>query len=146
VSRELPSPADLEIGDELPPLLRRMGWEEIRKFNRYATGGRDTQNIHTDDETARRAGLPRAVATGRHPVAFLAERMVDLFGTGFLFGGEIDVSFLKPIFPGDTLEVTGRVRGKSEENGKTRLVLEVALLNQEGAPVTAGTASGLIEG
>ncbi len=139
----LPSPSDLEAGQEIPAAVFEIGREEILKFNRYVTGGKDTKNIHTDDETARRAGLPRALATGRHPVCFITERMVDLFGTGFLSGGEIDVAFVKPIFPGDTVRVTAKVKEKRKENGKVRLVLDVSLVNQDDTPVTVGTASGI---
>ena len=140
----LPPPEGLRPGDSLPPLARALGWEEIRRFNRYATGGRDIRNIHTDDETARRAGLPRAVAAGRHPVAFIAERMADLLGAGFLAGGGLEVTFVKPIFPGDVLQLTARLKERTEEERGSRLVFEVALVNQAGAAVTVGTASGLI--
>lgn len=144
MSQALPRPGDLRPGDSLPPLLRRIGWEEVRRFNRYVTGGRDTRNIHTDDEVARKAGLPRAVAAGRHPAAFIAERMADLLGTGFLAGGEIEVTFAKPVFPGDVLQLTATLKARLDEEGGTRLLFEVALLNQEGVPVTVGTASGLL--
>ncbi|OGL60580.1 MAG: hypothetical protein A3J27_12335 [Candidatus Tectomicrobia bacterium RIFCSPLOWO2_12_FULL_69_37] len=144
MSQGLPRPADLRPGDSLPPLYREIGWEEIRRFNRYVTGGNDTKNIHTDDEVARRAGLPRAVAAGRHPVAFIAEWMTDLLGAGFLAGGEIEVTFVKPIYPGDRLQLTATVNERAEEEGGTRLLFEVALLNQENVPVTVGSASGLL--
>lgn len=142
MSGGLPRPEALRPGDALPPLFRAIGREDMLRFNRYVTGGRDTRNIHTDDEVARRAGLPRAVAAGRHPAAFIAERMADLLGAGFLAGGELEVTFVKPIFPGDVLQLTAKVRERVEEEGRVRLVFEVALLNQDGAPVIVGTASG----
>ena len=74
---------------------------------------------------------------------FISERMVDLFGAGFVSGGEISVTFVKPIFPGDTIRITAKVKEKAPENGKTRVVFDVALVNQDDIPVTAGTASGL---
>lgn len=144
MSADLPAPGGLEPGDNIPPVLCEMGWDQIKTYNRYVTGGKDAKNIHTDDETARKAGLPRAIATGRHPVSFIAEHLTDLFGTGFIAGGEIDVAFVKPIFPGDRLNVTAKVKEKVPEGDKTRMVLEVALVNQENVAVTVGTASGLI--
>ena len=145
VSREnLPPAGDLAPGDKIPGAARTVGREQILKYNRYVTGGEDTLNIHTDDETARRAGLPRAIATGRHPVSFISEHLVDLFGVGFCAGGEIDVAFVKPIFPGDILTLTAEVREILPEGDGRRVVLDVALVNQEGAPVTVGSASGLV--
>lgn len=132
----------MEVGDALPARTFEMSRESILKFNRYVAGGRDTKNIHTDDAAARRVGLPRAVATGRHPVAFIAELMVKHLGAGFLEGGELDVAFVKPVFPGDVLHLSATLREKRREGGKTRLLFDVALANQEGAAVTVGTAGG----
>ncbi len=146
----LPSAGGLAPGDKIPGIDRKIGREQILKYNRYVSGGKDTLNIHTDDETARRAGLPRAIATGRHPVSFISEHLVDLFGMGFCAGGEIDVAFVKPIFPGDILTLTAEVReilppGDGAGVGGRRVVLDVALVNQEGITVTVGTASGLVD-
>ena len=135
---------NMEIGDALPSRTHEVAWEDILKFNRYVTGGLDTKNIHTDDEVARKAGLPRAVATGRHPVSFITELMVDHVGMGFITDGEIDVSFVKPIFPGDVLSLSATLKEKKQENGQARYLFQVSLTNQDGAAVTLGTAGGRI--
>ena len=135
---------NMEIGDALPERTHEVDWEDILKFNRYVTGGLDTKNIHTDDEVARKAGLPRAVATGRHPVSFITELMVDHLGMGFITCGELDVSFVKPIFPGDVLHLSATLKEKKQENGQARYLFQVSLTNQDGAAVTLGTAGGRI--
>ena len=132
----------MNIGDTLPERTHKVDWEDILKFNRYVTGGVDTKNIHTDDEVARKAGLPRALATGRHPVSFITELMVDYLGMGFITSGEIDVSFVKPIFPGDVLTLMAVLREKSPDEGATRYLFDVSLANQDGAAVTIGIAGG----
>ena len=132
----------MNIGDTLPERTHKVDWEDILKFNRYVTGGVDTKNIHTDDEVARKAGLPRALATGRHPVSFITELMVDYLGMGFITSGEIDVSFVKPIFPGDVLTLKAVLREKTPENGAMRYLFDVSLVNQDGAAVTIGIAGG----
>ncbi len=132
----------MNIGDELPERTHKVDWEDILKFNRYVTGGVDTKNIHTDDEVARKAGLPRALATGRHPVSFITELMVDYLGMGFITSGEIDVSFVKPIFPGDVLTLMAVLREKSPDEGAMRYLFDVSLVNQDGAAVTIGIAGG----
>ncbi len=133
-------PENMDIGDALPERTHEVDWEDILKFNRYVTGGVDTKNIHTDDEVARKAGLPRAVATGRHPVSFITELMVDHLGFGFITGGEVDVSFVKPIFPGDVLTLQAVLKEKTLDQGATHYLFDVSLTNQEGAAVTVGTA------
>ena len=141
MKEKIPSPGELKVGEKIIGTIHELGREEIRRYNRYVTGGEDTLNIHTDDETARRAGLPRAVATGRHPVSFISERLVDIFGFGFLMGGEIDVAFVKPIFPNDTVHIEITVREIRSEVTGTRALLDISLVNQDSIPVTVGTAS-----
>ena len=133
---------NLEPGDALPERTHRVEWEDILKFNRYVTGGVDTKNIHTDDEVARKAGLPRAVATGRHPVSFITELMVDHLGFGFIMGGAVEVSFVKLIFPGDVLTLRSVLKEKTPDGDATRYLFDVSLTNQDGAAVTVGTAGG----
>ena len=135
---------DLDIGHEIEPVTYEITQEKINIYSRYVFNGRDTKNIHTDDEVARKAGLPRALAQGRYPIGYISERMVDFFGQGWLQGGRIEVSLVKGIFPGDTITVKGVITEKTPEGDKIRLVLDVWLENQHGEPATAGVASGLV--
>lgn len=134
----------LEIGSHIEPISYAITQEKIDIYSRYVFFGKDTKNIHTDDEVARRAGLPRALAQGRYPLGYLSERMVDFFGTGWIQGGKMDVTLVKGIFPGDTITVKGVLRDKIPEGQAIRLVLDVWLENQHGEKATVGTASGLV--
>ncbi len=135
-------PENLNVGDALPERTYKVDWEDILRFNCYVTGGVDTKNIHTDDEVARKAGLPRAVATGRHPVSFITETMVDYLGMGFILYGEVEVSFIKPIFPGDVLTLSARLKQKTPDTDATHYLFDVSLTNQDDTAVTIGTAGG----
>ena len=136
--------AGLDIGHEIEPVTYDITQEKINIYSRRVFNGRDTKNIHTDDDVARRAGLPRALAQGRYPIAYMSERMLAFFGTGWIQGGKLDVTLVKGIFPGDTITVKGVVTEKSPEAGAVRLVLDVWLENQHGEQATAGVASGLV--
>lgn len=135
---------DLDIGYEIEPLSYHITQGKINQYSRYVFYGQDTKNIHTDDEVARRAGLPRALAQGRYPVAYLSERMLEFFGRGWIEGGKLEVTLVKGVYPGDTLTVKGVITDKIPEGNAIRLVLEVCLENQAGEPATAGIASGLV--
>ena len=135
--------AGLDIGYEIEPVTYEITQEKINIYSRRVFDGRDTKNIHTDDEVARRAGLPRALAQGRYPIAYISERMLAFFGVGWIQGGKLDVTLVKGIFPGDTITVKGVITEKQPEDGATRLVLDVWLENQHGEQATAGVASGL---
>ena len=136
--------AGLDIGHEIEPVTYDITQEKINIYSRRVFNGRDTKNIHTDDDVARRAGLPRALAQGRYPIAYMSERMLAFFGTGWIQGGKLDVTLVKGIFPGDTITVKGVITEKSPEAGAVRLVLDVWLENQHGEQATAGVASGLV--
>ncbi len=135
---------DLPIGHEIEPLDYAITPEKIARYSRFVFYGKDTKNIHTDDEAAHRAGLPRALAQGRYPVAYISERLMEFFGLGWLQGGRMDVAMVKGIYPGDTVTVKGVVTGSEAEGSGVRLTLDVWLENQDGEKVTVGTASGLV--
>ncbi len=136
---------DLDVGHEIEPITYEITQEKINIYSRYVFNGRDSRNIHTDDEVARKAGLPRALAQGRYPIGYLSERMMDFFGKGWVQGGRLEVSLVKGIFPGDTITIKGIITEKIPQGDKIRLVLDVWLENQHGEPATAGVASGLVE-
>ena len=98
-----PAHTDLEIGYELEPVSYAITQEKINIYSRYVFYGKDTKNIHTDDEVARQAGLPRALAQGRYPIGYISERMFEFFGRGWMQGGKLEVTLVKGIYPGDTL-------------------------------------------
>ncbi len=135
---------DLEIGTEIAPVTYDITQEKINIYSRYVFYGKDTKNIHTDDDTARKAGLPRALAQGRYPVGYLSERLLDFFGPGWIQGGKLEVTLVKGIYPGDTITVKGIITEKISEENAVRLVLDVWLENQAGEQATVGRASGLV--
>ena len=135
---------DLDIGYEIDSVTYDITQEKINIYSRYVFHGKDTQNIHTDDEVARQAGLPRALAQGRYPIGYISERLLDFFGQGWIQGGRLDVTMVKGIYPGDSITVKGVVTEKTPEGDAIRLVLDVWLENQHGEQATMGIASGLV--
>jgi acyl dehydratase len=69
--------------------------------------------------------------------------MTSAVGEGFVVGGRMDARFLRPVFRGDTLTVTGTVAGFSREQDRTRVHVVVEARNQEGEQTLAATASAL---
>ena len=54
----IPAHSNLEIGFEIEPRTYAITQEKIDIYSRYAFFGKEVKNIHTDDETARKAGIP----------------------------------------------------------------------------------------
>jgi acyl dehydratase len=53
------------------------------------------------------------------------------------------ISFIKPVFAGDTLTVRGRIKHRETEGVNTRVTVEVWCENEQGVKTMVGTASGL---
>jgi acyl dehydratase len=134
----------LSLNDTVEPRVYAITRESIAAYSRYVFFGADTRNIHTDDDVARRAGLPRAVAQGRYPIGYLAERMVDVFGVNWFSTGELDVQLVRPIFPGDSIAVKCALMRRLHQGDYVKVLLDVWLENQHGTRVTTGTASCLV--
>ena len=126
------------IGDELPPLTKPIAQRQIDAYS-----GVRPYSIHTDAEWARKKGFAAPLAQGMMSTAYVSQMMVQFLGEGFVKGGKMGVSFIKPVLAGDTLTVRGSVRSKDAEGAHTRVTVEFWCENQQGVKTMVGTASGL---
>jgi acyl dehydratase len=131
--------AVLAIGQELPPLLKEV---TQRKIDAYS--GVRPRSIHSDEAWARAKGFRAPLAQGMMSTAYVSEMMTRFLGAGFVRGGAMSVTFVKPVYAGDRLTIHGVVRDRRPEDGATRLVVDVWCENQHGEKTAIGTASGLI--
>ena len=127
-----------EIGEELPPLTKTIGQRQIDCFS-----GVRPRSIHTDPEWARRKGFRAPLAQAMMSTAYVSQLMMHFAGTGFVKGGRMSVSFIKPVLVGDTLTVRGRVKSREPEGDDVRVTVEVWCENQDGVKTMVGTASGI---
>jgi len=138
--KHAPVPDRLEIGAELPALAKTI---EQRRIDCYS--GVRPHSIHTDPQWAREKGFKAPLAQAMMSTAYVSQLMMQLAGEGFVKGGRMSVSFIKPVLVGDTLTVRGRVKSREPEGGKTRVTVEVWCENQNGVKTMVGTASALEE-
>jgi acyl dehydratase len=129
----------IAIGHKLPSLVKQISQRQIDAYS-----GVKPRSIHSDEGWARAKGFRAPLAQGMMSTAYVSEMMTQFLGAGFVKGGTISVAFTKPVYAGDTITVHGVVKEKRDENGATRVVVEVWAENQDGARTMAGTASGLI--
>jgi acyl dehydratase len=66
--------------------------------------------------------------------------MIKAFGAGYIRGGEISVSFIQRVRPGDSVSTHGKVVSSAVADGVERFECEIWLENQSGEKVTVGTA------
>jgi 3-hydroxybutyryl-CoA dehydratase len=82
---------------------------EPRMMERFRDDTGDDNPLHTDPDFARERGFPGVVAYGMLTASFYSTLVgVHLPGRYALLHG-VDASFMKPVFPGDTLTVSGSI-------------------------------------
>jgi 3-hydroxybutyryl-CoA dehydratase len=128
-------PATTQVGAELTPVSHLVTIEDMVLFEPEGE-----RNIHTDDEVARWAGLPAAIAAGVQFMSYIFEMLYREYGFDAVPGTVLDVRIRIPVFAGDTVTARGRVTDADPEEGRQRLHLEVWCENQRGEQVIAGTA------
>lgn len=132
------------IGGRIPAVTKLVTQEKIDQFE--ACGIIEEPNIHTDPALAARSlGTSYPIASGRMSLAYASESLRRFFGPA-VFGrsGTLNLKFLRPVKPGDTITVTGQVTDCHQDEGGTRVMVEVACHNQSGDITAAGTASALV--
>jgi len=120
-----------EVGSEITPVTK------IAKNTAQGMG------IH-DDARARTLGFKAALVPGITSLAYVMEMLMNLFGENWMTSGEINLSFINPLYEGERVTARAIVRDKKVEDRGLRLFLEVWTENDEGGKVAAGTASGLL--
>jgi acyl dehydratase len=128
-------------GRELPELVKDVSQ---RKIDAYS--GVRPRYIHSDESWAQAKGFRTCLAQGMMSTAYVSEMMTRFLGAGFVKGGRLSMSFVKPVYAGDRLTVHGVIKEKHPEGDRTRVVVEVWCENQHGQKTALGTASGLIPG
>ncbi|MDA0338282.1 MAG: MaoC family dehydratase [Proteobacteria bacterium] len=101
-------------------------------------------NIHSDQKAAEKRGTRGPIVQGGQLAGYLNEMMIVALGDGFISGGELSVSFIYPVRPGDTIFSFGEVTDEVVVDGRTRVHCNIWLENQNGQKVTVGTASGFL--
>ena len=127
-----------QVGDELPSLSKTIVQRQIDCFS-----GVRPRSIHTDPEWARAKGFKAPLVQAMMSTAYVSQLMTRYLGEGFVKGGKMSVSFVKPVLAGETLTVRGRVKSREPEGGSTRVTVEVWCENGDGVLTMIGTASGL---
>ena len=131
-------------GDELPPLVKEMTQEAINLFE--GSAGQSGPSQFTDEETARETlGTEGTVASGRMSLSFAIEMLRRFFGSEvYNHSGTVDLRFLRPVRPGDTITFTGNIVGVTREVNGSRVSVEIKAENQRGDTTGVGQGSAVV--
>ena len=133
-----------EEGDDITPLVKVMTQEAINIFE--GSSGHSGPSKFTDEEAAKEVlGTEGTVASGRMSLTFAIEMMRRHFGPEvFNHTGTVDLRFLRPVRPGDTITFTGKVTGTTKEANGARVSVDIEVTNQKGNTTGVGQGSAIV--
>lgn len=129
--------AALEVGASLP-VLKDTGHNA---GNRPSRGGE--ANIHSD-AGARKMGFARGFVSTGQTLAWISRLLVRFFGPAYFESGELEVTYILPLYDEEPFTVSGTVKERTPVTGGVRLICDVWLARDDGTKVIAGTASAII--
>ena len=139
---------NLDIGYRLNSVSKTLDQDRMDRFEKVGriliTEGEETDeptNIHTDPEKAKAMGLERPIASGQMSYSYIHEMLCREFGIDFRQGGNLSVTFLKPVYAGDTVTTNGIVEDSQDVDGRRTLSINVWLENQDGNKTSTGSAN-----
>ena len=138
---------DLEVGKETLFGSYDVTREEVLDFARKY----DPQPFHLSDEAAAKTYFGRLSASGWHTcamtMAVIARHVVEEEQAGLGSPGIDELRWLKPVYPGDTLTVRGRITEKTPSRSKPGIGsfrTTTTVTNQDDVPVLTFTSIVLI--
>ncbi len=138
---------DLDIGAETDFGTYDVTREEVLDFARKY----DPQPFHLSDEEAAKTHFGRIAASGWHTcamtMAVIARKVVGEEQAGLGSPGVDELRWLKPVYPGDTLHVRGKIVDKTPSRSKPEIGsfrTETTVTNQHGVAVMRFTSIVLI--
>ena len=129
---------DLVVGAESEFGSYEVTREEVIEFaTKY-----DPQPFHLSDEAAAKTHFGRIAASGWHTAAMtmavIARAVVNDKQAGLGSPGIDELRWLKPVYPGDTLTVSGKILEKTPSRSKPEIGsfrTQTTVTNQHGEPV-----------
>lgn len=139
------SAGDIKVGAELTPLVKHMTLQKMTWFS-AGEGTAKEPNLHTDADAAKRdTGMKQPFASGRMSLGYACELMSRYVGLDlFSRTGTIDLKFIKPVMPGDTITVHGRVAAVKPVAQGALVSVEIYCENQKGEKTSVGGSSAVV--
>jgi 3-hydroxybutyryl-CoA dehydratase len=132
------------VGEQVSPLSKTLTQEAINLFEK--SGGKTGPSQFTDEQTARETlGTKGTVASGRMPLTFATELLRRYFGSEvYNRGGMVELRFLRPVRPGDTVTFTGNVTGITKVTNGGRVAVDITGTNQKGDVTAVGNGACIV--
>ena len=135
---------ELEIGDEIAVDIKREITQD--RIDKWAEVSVDFNPLHVDKEFGKKSRFGSTISHGTLTITYLMEMLTRWMGKGWLNGGQLlDVKFVAPVLPGDTVHPAGKILNKRIEKDRKVIECEIWLENQDGKKVITSKAIGEAE-
>src|SRR5579883_3502824 len=104
---------DVQIGDEIPPLVKSPLTHQ--QLVRYAGASGDFNPLHTDPAVGQAIGTGGIIAHGMLIMGFVGQMLSDYVGPAAL--RKFDVRFKSMTHLGDVITCSGTITDKQEDSG-----------------------------
>ncbi len=133
---------DFFVGQKFGSGRLRVGADEIKAF----AATYDPQPFHMDEAAAKESFFGGLAASGWHTAALTMRLLVtgDLKPAGGLIGAGNEISWTRPVRPGDELQVESEVlevRPSKSQSGRGLVKVRSTTFNQKDEPVQVLTAN-----
>ena len=129
---------DVEIGDDIGPVNRIVTNEQVRQFVGIWRSDESASRF-TDDEVAKREGLPGPIVPGPMNVALVAQLITGW--TPDVRIKKLDVVFRQLVRHDVPIRIAGVVTDKDVADGEPRLECDVFMEDEHGSRLVIGKAS-----
>lgn len=130
---------DIQIGEEITPLLKEIG---IARMMAYGAATWDFIRLHYDADYARELGFEAPFVDGQMMGGFLAQQVQDWAGPG-AFLRKLAFRNRVMAYPGDSLTCHGVVTEVSSTNGGGIVECDLWIENQRGEKVVEPASAQL---
>jgi acyl dehydratase len=128
--------AEVQIGDALGPEEMYLSKDQVRSYAR-ATGMYVPR--FTDDEAARKEGLPGMITPGNMSLAILSKLVTDWVGASGARMIRLGTTYRQPVMPDHTIALHGFVTNKDDAAHTAEM--DVWIESEEAERLVIGTAT-----
>jgi len=129
---------EINIGDTLGPLELFVSKDQCRAYAKTMGMG-DGPGRFTDDEAARKEGLPGMIIPGNMSLGLLSKLVTDWIGSSNARLTRIGTTYRVPVQPGRTITLHGFITNK--DPAARTAEIDVWMENEEAERLVTGTAT-----
>jgi acyl dehydratase len=129
---------EVNIGDTLGPLELFVSKEQCRNYAKIMGMG-DIAGRFTDDEAAKKEGLPGMILPGNMSLGLLSKLVTDWIGASDAKLSRISTTYRVPVQPDHTLTIQGFITNKNAADRTAEV--DVWIENEEAERLVTGTVT-----